>query len=77
MDRPALEGLLQSSTLTAGDLLARTELDELDDVLVLLARCRPLGEVRAALLERIAAAPLQEFNLLKIAHFRHFAAREH
>jgi hypothetical protein len=77
MDQTALEGLLRSGTVTSDALLKHTRPDELDDVLALLARSRPLEEVRTALLERIATAPLREFNQLKVAYFRHLGGREH
>jgi hypothetical protein len=33
--------------------------------------------MRAALMERIAKAPLAEFNTLKVLYFRHFNGQEH
>jgi hypothetical protein len=76
MDETVLENLLRSRKLTA-DLLKETPLEDLDETLAVLGRYRPLEEMRAALMERIAAAPLAEFNALKVLYFRHFNAQEH
>ncbi len=77
MDRTALARILQTSAVDAVDLLKQAQFDDLDDVLALLKECRPLEEVRMAFLERVAIAPLPEFNVLKVMYFRHFDAREH
>ena len=77
MDQTALERLLYAGQITVNDLLKQTPFEELDEILVLLKRYRPIEEVRAGLMERIAAAPLAEFNALKVMYFRHFDAREH
>ena len=76
MDETVLENLLRSRKLTA-DLLKDTPLGDLDEMLEILVRYRPLEEMRAALMERIAAAPLAEFNTLKVLYFRHFNGQEH
>jgi len=76
MDETVLENLLRSRQLTA-DLLKDTPLEDLDEMLRALGRYRPLEEMRAALMERIAGAPLAEFNTLKVLYFRHFNAQEH
>ena len=77
MDQTALERLLRAGQLAVDDLLKRSPFDELEEILDLLERCRPIEEVRAGLMERIATAPLAEFNALKVIYFRHFDAREH
>ena len=77
MDQTALERLLCASQLTVNDLVKQTAFEDLDETLLFLKRCRPVEEVRAGLMERIATAPLSEFNALKIMYFRHFNAREH
>jgi hypothetical protein len=77
VDRPAFERKLRAREVNATDALATAVLAELDDVLVLLRRYRPFEEVRDALMARLAAAPLAEFNVLKAMYFRHFNAREH
>lgn len=77
MDQTALEHLLRAGHLTVNDLLKQSPFDELEEILTLLKRYRPVEEVRAGLMERIATAPLAEFNALKVMYFRHFDAREH
>ncbi len=77
MDQSALVRLLGAGSITAEDLLGQAQFDELGDVLALLKRCRPAEEVRAAFLQRIATAPLAEFNALKVMYFRYFDEREH
>ena len=77
MDQTALERLLCAGQVVVNELLKQTPFDELDEMLMLLKRCRPVEEVGAGLMERIATAPLAEFNSLKVMYFRHFNAREH
>ncbi len=76
MDCAALERLLLAGKITTDDLLKQTPLQDLDVVLTLLKRHRPIGEVCTALLEEIATAPLTEFNALKLVYFRHCNAQE-
>jgi hypothetical protein len=76
MDRAALEHLLLAGKISTNDLLKQTRLQDLDVVLTLLKRHRPVGEVCTALLEEIATAPLTEFNALKLVYFRHCNAQE-
>jgi hypothetical protein len=77
VDQTALERLLCAGQIAVNDLLKQTLFEELDEILMLLKRCRPIDEVRAGLMERLALAPLGEFNALKVMYFRHFDAREH
>jgi len=77
VDQTALERLLYAGQITVNDLLKQSPFEELDEILTLLKRYRPVEEVRAGLMERIASAPLAEFNALKVMYFRHFDAREH
>jgi hypothetical protein len=76
MDRAALERMLLTGNVTMKDVLKQTPLHELEAVLTLLKRHRPVGEVCTALLEEIASAPLSEFNTLKLVYFRHCNAQE-
>ena len=76
MDCAALERLLLAGKITTDDLLEQTPLQDLDVVLTLLKRHRPVGEVCTALLEEIATTPLSEFNALKLVYFRHCNAQE-
>lgn len=66
--RPRLEG--GESTV---DLLRRTPLDELDRTVAALKQVRPAAEVRAAMVEVIARAPLSDFAMLKEIYLRHCA----
>ena len=77
MDQTALKRLLRAGQLTVNDLLKQSPFEELEEILPLLKHYRPIEEVRAGLMERIASAPLAEFNALKVMYFRHFDAREH
>ena len=77
MDQTALERLLRTEQLAVHDLLKQSPFEDLEDILELLKRYRPIEEVRTGLMERIATAPLSEFNALKVMYFRHFDAREH
>ena len=77
MDQTALERLLRAGQLGVNDLLKQSPFEELEEILTLLKRYRRIEEVRAGLMERIASAPLAEFNALKVMYFRYFDAREH
>ena len=77
MDQTVLERLLCAGQIVVNDLVKQTPFEDLDEILMVLKRCRPVEEVCAGLMERIASSPLSEFNALKIMYFRHFNAREH
>ena len=77
MDQTALQRLLCADQVNVNDLLKRTPFEDLGETLMVLKRCRPIEEVRAGLMERIASAPLAEFNALKVMYFRHLDAREY
>ena len=53
------------------------DFQDVEPLLLLLKRLRPIEEVSAALMERMAITPLSEFNALKVLYFRHFAVRIH
>jgi hypothetical protein len=55
----------------AVDLLMRTPLDQLDDTVKALKEHRPPAEMRKAMVERIARAPLSDFETLKHIYLRH------
>jgi hypothetical protein len=76
MDCAALERMLVAGKIATHDVLKQTPRYDLDAVLTLLKRHRPVGEVCTALLEEIATAPLNEFNELKSVYFRHCNAQE-
>jgi hypothetical protein len=58
---------------SATDLLKRTPLDQLEETVKALKACRPAEEVRQAMVERIARAPLADFNTLKSIYLSHCA----
>lgn len=58
---------------STADLLRRTPIDELDTTVAALKQVRPAAEVRAAMVEVIARAPLAEFAALKEIYLRHCA----
>ena len=76
MDRNSLERMVVAGNITTNAVLKQTPLDDLDAILRLLRRHRPVGEVCAALLERIATAPLSELSALKGLYFRHCGAQQ-
>ena len=76
MDQAVLENMLRARTISSTELLLQTPIAGLDEALTMLMRHCSAREVCEALMERIAAAPLDEFNALKGVHyFRHCADR--
>jgi hypothetical protein len=73
MDEKGLRRVLEGGHLTAEDILRQTAADRIDEVLALLKHCRPAEEVCHALYQRIGGAPLDEFETLKAAYFKHCA----
>ena len=68
--------LLQSGTepgekVSAADLLTETPLDRLEETVKALKRDRSPEVARRAMVERIARAPLAEFEMLKHIYLRH------
>ncbi len=57
--------------VSAVELLKRTPLDQLEETVKALKQQRPAGEVRKAMVERIARAPLSEFEILKTIYLKH------
>ena len=55
----------------AVELLTRTPIDRLEETVQALKRHRPAAEVRKALVERIAHAPLSDFEALKHIYLKH------
>jgi hypothetical protein len=53
------------ANLTALELLQRTPVDRLDETVRALKKHRPAGEVRQAMIDLIAKAPLSDFDSLK------------
>ena len=59
--------------LPAMELLARAPLDQLEDAVRALKARRSTAEIRAAMVDRIARAPLTEFEILKEIYLAHCA----
>ena len=76
-DHAAIGRLLQKRRTATVELLTEAGLDELERLLIVLKRLRPLEEVSTALMERMAIASLSEFNALKGLYFRHFQGKWH
>jgi hypothetical protein len=75
MDQALLERMIRSGKLTPAEVLGQTPADRLDEAVAILKRCRPTRDVCQALMERIAKAPLEDFNLLKSVYFHHCVDR--
>ena len=58
-------------TVRAADLLTETALDRLEETVIALKRDRSPEIVRKAMVERIARAPLSEFEMLKHIYLKH------
>lgn len=58
----------QASTM---ELLRYTPLEQLEDTVAALKMCRPAAEVRRAMVERIAHAPIADFDTLKHIYLKH------
>jgi hypothetical protein len=61
------------ANVTALELLQRTPLDQLEQTVKALKKDRPAAEVRQALVQLIAAAPLSDFGTLKHIYMVHCA----
>jgi 16S rRNA C1402 N4-methylase RsmH len=59
--------------VSAVELLKRTPLSQLEETVRALKNRRAAGEVRKAMVERIARAPLSEFETLKTIYLKHCA----
>ena len=55
----------------AAELLTETPLDRLEETVIALKRDRSPEVARKAMVERIARAPLAEFEMLKLIYLRH------
>jgi hypothetical protein len=61
------------ANLTTFELLQRTPLEQLEQTVKALKKHRPAVEVRQALVQLIAAAPLSDFGTLKHIYMVHCA----
>ena len=75
MDQAVLERMIRAGKLSTEDVLRQTPLDQLEEAMALLRRHRPAKDICQALTERIARAPLDDFNALKSLYFRHYVDR--
>lgn len=75
MDHAAIKRLIEKRRIVTIELLTQAQFQDVEPILILLKRLRPAEELSIALMERMAIAPLSEFNALKGLYFRHFAAR--
>jgi hypothetical protein len=75
VDHAAIKRLIEKRRVATLELLMEADFQDVESLLLLLKRLRPIEEVSAALMERMAITPLSEFNALKVLYFRHFAVR--
>jgi hypothetical protein len=75
VDHAAIKRLIEKRRVATIELLTEANFQDVEPLLLLLKRLRPIEEVSAALMERMAIASLPEFNALKGLYFRHFAVR--
>jgi hypothetical protein len=62
----------EEKSITPFQLLQRTPLDQLDETIEALKKHRPVPEVRAAMIELVATAPLSDFAAIKQVFMKHF-----
>jgi len=65
------KGAKPDDELSAVELLARTPLDQIDEAIRGIKGRRYADEIRNALVERIARAPLSDFQILKTIYMTH------
>lgn len=68
---PLRTGAKPDDELSAVELLSRTPLDQIDEAIRGLKGRRSSDEIRKALVERIALAPLSDFQILKSIYMIH------
>lgn len=66
-----ISGTEAGDQVRAADLLTETPLDRLEATVIALKRDRSPEIARKAMVERIARAPLAEFEMLKLIYLRH------
>jgi len=67
--------MIRAGKLSTADVLQQTPVERLEEALALLKRYRPAKDICQALTERIARAPLDDFNALKSLYFQHCVDR--
>ena len=75
MDWSVLERMIRARKVSATDVLQKTPIEHLEEAVALLKRYRPAKDICQALTERIAKAPIGDFNALKNLYFRHCVDR--
>lgn len=71
MDEKRLVSQFGQRQISVADLVRETAADDVDRVVALLLRHLPTEDVCRALYERIAAAPLDQFETLKAVYLKH------
>ena len=64
VDQATIERMVRARKTAAEELLMQAPIDGLDEALTMLRRYCPAEEVRAALTERIAKAPVEDLEML-------------
>jgi hypothetical protein len=67
VDHAAIKRLIEKRRVATIELLTEADFQDLEPLLLLLKRLRPIEEVSTALMERMAITP--------VLYFRHFAVR--
>ena len=75
MDQAVLQRMIRAGKLSTAEVLQQTPVDRLEEAVALLRRYQPAKDICQALTERIARAPLDDFNALKNLYFRHCVDR--
>jgi hypothetical protein len=75
VDHATIKRLMEKRRVATIELLTEADFQDVEPLLLLLKRLRPIEEVSTALMERMAITPLSEFNALKGLYFRHFVVR--
>jgi hypothetical protein len=73
MDEQVFGRMLREGKITAEDVLRQTAAEKIDGVMEMLLHHVPYDEVRRAFYERIGGAPLGDFEILRVAYFKHCA----
>lgn len=72
MDHAGFKRLLEKRRVTTIKLFTEADFQDVEPILLFLKRFHPHEELSIALMERMAIAPLPEFNALKALYFKHF-----
>jgi len=73
MDEQVFGRMLRERKITAEEVLRQTAAEKVDGMTEMLLYHVPYDEVRRALYERIGGAPLGDFEILRVAYFKHCA----